>query len=430
MPYRSSRRTFLKRSVLVGAGVALAGRVLRSQPSVDKLRIAVIGVGNQGAWNLNQVAHEEIVALCDVDEKLAAGARERFPRAKFYTDMRRVFDQKDIDAVVVATPDHTHAPATILALQAGKHVYCEKPLTHTVYEARKVTELAAKTGLVTQMGTQIHAGDNYRRVVEIVQSGAIGPVKEVHVWMGRDSWAGGERPRDTPPVPEGLHWDLWLGPAPKRPYHPAYVPAKWRGWWDFGGGSLGDMGCHFIDLPKWALRLEHPLTVEAEGPPVHPESTPTWQVVRYEFGARGDLPPVKLTWYHGDRRPTLLKEAQVPSWGEGVLFIGEKAMLQADYHRHIVLLGPDQKDFKRPDPFIPPSPGHHREWIAACKKGKGTPTSCQFAYAGPLAETVLLGNVAYRVGRKIEWDAGALKATNAPEADRFIKMDWQNGWTL
>ncbi len=429
MPRTTSRRDFLKQTTAVGAGFWIAGRAAAQEGRrTDKLRIAVIGVGNQGGWNLNHVANEEIVALCDVDENIAAEPRKRFPKAAFYTDLRRVFDNKDVDAVVIATPDHMHAPATMLALKAGKHVYCEKPLTRTVFEARQVAETAARTKLVTQMGTQIHSGANYRRVVELVQSGAIGEVREVHVWVGRGSWVGGNRPTDTPPVPEGLHWDLWLGVAAKRPYHPAYVPQKWRGWWDFGGGSLGDMGCHFMDLPHWALDLRHPVTIEAEGPAVHPESAPEWLIVRYEYPARGNKPPVKLTWYDGDKRPPQFKEGKAPPWGEGVLFVGKKCSLIADYDQHLILLGPDAKDFKRPDPFIPDSIGHHREWIEACKNGGKT--TCNFDYSGAVAEAVLLGNVAYRTGKKIEWDGAHCRATNAPEAAKFIKPEYHNGWTL
>jgi len=430
MSHQHTRRAFLRQSATAGVGFWIAGRSALAQAPAgkDKLRIAVIGVAGQGEYNLNNVAGEAIVALCDVDEKLAVEARKRFPQARFYTDFRPVMDRKDIDAVVVATPDHTHATATLAALRAGKHVYCEKPLARTVYEARLVAETAEKTKRVTQMGTQIHAHANYRRVVEIVKAGAIGPVREVHVWVGDHSWVAADRPKDTPPIPEGLHYDLWLGPAPYRPYHPAYLPQRWRGWWDFGGGTLGDMGCHYIDLPKWALDLGHPTTIEAEGPPVHPEGTPAWLIVRYEFPARGPLPPVRLTWYHGDKRPPQVKDGRVPGWGSAVLFVGEKCSLLADYNRHLVLLGPDAKDFKRPDPFIADSIGHHREWIEACRNG-GTPT-CHFGYAGPLTEMVLLGNVAYRAGRKLEWDARALKATNTPEAEAFIRPVYQNGWTL
>jgi predicted dehydrogenase len=436
MSGRSTRREFLKQSALTGAGLWIAGCHggmpvqpirARSKPATDKLQIAVIGVAGQGGWNLGHVAGESIVALCDVDENRAAKAREQFPKAAFYTDFRRVFDNKDVEAVLIATPDHTHAPATLMALRSGRHVYCEKPLTHTVYEARLVAQTAAKNKLATQMGTQMHACANYRRAVEAIQSGAIGTVREAHAWADR-VWSGGERPKDTPPVPEGLHWNLWLGPAPIRPYNPCYVPAYWRGWWDFGGGTLGDMGCHLVDLVFWALELRHPSTVEAEGPPVGDDSAPAWMIVRYEFAARGKLPAVNLTWYNGGKRPRYFEEGKLPQWGDGVLFVGEKGMLLCDYDRNLLLPEANFKDYKRSAPFIPDSVGHHREWIEACQTGSST--ACNFDYAGALTETVLLGNVAYRTGRRIDWDAKTLKAANAPEADKFIKPVYQNGWKL
>jgi len=425
----TTRREFLQTSALAGAGLWLAAcRTIPKRRSPNELlNIAVIGVNGRGAQNLKGVSDEAIVALCDVDENMAAKARDEFPRAKFYTDFRKMLEQSDIDAVVVSTPDHTHAPAAMMALRAGKHVYCEKPLTHSVYEARKVAQMAAKMGVATQMGTQIHAESNYRRTVEVIQKGAIGPIREVHVWVGK-SWVGGDRPKETPPVPSGLHWDLWLGPAPYRPYHPTYLPATWRGWWDFGGGTLSDMACHYMDLPHWALELRHPITIEAEGPPVHPESAPAWLIVRYEYPARKDKPPVKLTWYHGGKRPPHFAEGKLPQWGDGVLFIGEKGWLLADYTRNVLLPEKDFADYKRPEPFIPESIGHHREWIEACKTGK--PTTCNFDYSGALAETVLLGNVAYRAGKKIEWDAKNLRIANAPDAMKFIRRDYRKGWNL
>jgi len=427
-----TRREFLQQSALAAGGLWAGGSraFARTQPANEKLGIAVIGIGGQGAWNLNRVAGEAIVALCDVHEsrKEVIENRERFARAKFYNDFRRVFDRKDIDAVLIATPDHTHAPAAMMALKAGKHVYCEKPLTHSVYEARLVAETAAGLRRVTQMGTQIHAGGNYRRVVEVIRTGAIGAVGQVHVWVGRAWSGGGDRPPETPPIPAGLHWDLWLGPAPYRPYHPAYVPTKWRGWWDFGGGTLADMACHYMDLAHWALELRHPGIIEAQGPPAHPESAPPWMIVRYEYPARKELPPVTLTWYQGEKRPPHFAQGQLPEWGNGVLFVGERGMLLADYGKYVLLPEKEFADFKPPDPFIPESIGHHLEWIEACK-GRGT-TTCNFDYSGALTETVLLGNVAYRCGEKLEWDARGLKATNAPEAMKFVRRSYRPGWAL
>jgi len=426
-----TRREFLQQSALSTAGLWAVTRYARADTRSpnEKLGIAVVGVSGQGNYSVANVAGETVVALCDVDENRAAEARKRFPKAKFYPDFRRMFDAQDtdIDAVCVCTPDHTHAPATMRALRAGKHVYCEKPLTHSVYEARMVARTAAKMKCVTQMGTQIHAGSNYRRAVELIQTGAIGPVREVHVWCGT-VWSGGDRPPETPPVPTGLHYDLWLGPAPYRPYHPAYLPGKWRGWWDFGGGGHGDMACHYMDLAHWALELRHPKTVEAAGPPVHPESAPAKLNVRYKYPARGNKPPVTLTWYVGTQRPLCFLAAGIPDWGAGVLFVGEQGLLIADYKKHKLLPEADFAGFTPPEPFIPDSIGHHAEWIRACKTG-GT-TTCNFDYAGALTETVLLGNVAYRSGRKIEWDPENLKITNAPEAIRYLRRSYRRGWTL
>ncbi|PYK65720.1 MAG: oxidoreductase, partial [Verrucomicrobia bacterium] len=333
-----------------------------------------------------------------------------------------------IDAVVVGTPDHTHAVAAVAALQSGRHVYCEKPLARTVSETRIITETAREHKRVTQIGTQIHAGSNYRRVVELVQSGAVGPVREVHVWVAA-TYGGMEAPKETRPAPPNLHYELWLGPVEYRSYSPEYLPFKWRNWWAFGGGALADFGCHYMDLPHWALGLSYPLTVEpVDGPPVHPESTPPWLIVRYEYPARGEQPAVRLTWYHGGKQPALLSPEQAAKWKSGVLFIGAKGMLLADYGRHVLLPERDFEGFKPPTPFLKDSIGHHKEWIEACKTGG--PTSCRFDYSGPLTEAALLGNVAYRAGRKLEWDREHLKATDCPEADRYIHHHYRKGWKI
>lgn len=423
-----TRRKFLQATATVGVAGFWSGLSQADEPkdsANERLHVGVIGVAGQGEYDLNNVAGAgaAIVALCDVDERRVGKARERFPNAKFHTDFRRLLDEKGLDAVVVATPDHTHAVATMAALRAGLHVYCEKPLTHTVYEARTVAEAAAKHQRVTQMGTQIHAGNNYRRVVELIQGGAIGAVSEVHVWCGK-SWGGGERPTETPPVPEGLHYDLWLGPAPYRPYHPMYLPANWRRWWDFGGGTLADMACHYMDLPFWALKLRHPTKVEAEGPPPHAETAARWLIVRYEFPAAGDRPDLKLTWYDGGKRPMGFK---LPPWGDGVLFVGSKGMLLSNYDRHVLLPEKEFADFQPPRPTIPNSIGHHREWVEACKTG-GT-TTCNFHYSGALSEAVLLGDVAYRLGKGFTWDARNLKASE-PGADKYLRTEYRKPWSL
>jgi predicted dehydrogenase len=426
-----SRRRFLQSTALATAGVWVGGCAATSPRRLsanDKLNVAAIGTANRARSNISGVESENLVAICDIDETFLAAVKEKFPAAKTYTDFRKMLEQKDIDAVVVSTADHTHAVATAAALRLGKHVYCEKPLTHTVYEARAIARLAAKNKrLATQMGTQIHATENYRRVVELVQSGAIGQVQECHVWCEK-SLASGNRPTDFPLVPAHLHWDLWLGPTPARPYHPEYLPKTWRHWWEFGEGILGDMACHYVDLAFWALQLKHPETIETEGPPVHPETTPEWLIVRYQFPARAKLPAVRLTWYDGGKRPALVDQGQVPGWRNGVLFVGQKGMLIADYGRRKLLPESQYADFQAPEPFIPNSIGHHEEWIQACKTG--SPTTCNFAYGAALTETVLLGNVAYRTGHKLQWDAARLKVKNSKNAMNYIHTEYRKGWEL
>jgi predicted dehydrogenase len=405
---------------------------LQAKSPNEKLNVAVIGPGGRGAAQLDAAgAMENVVAICDVDQTNLAAAAQKHPQAKTFTDFRKLLAEmeKSIDAVMVSTPDHTHAPASAMAMRMGKHCYCEKPLTHDVYEARLLAELAKEKNLVTQMGTQIHAEDNYRRVVELVRSGAIGPVTEVRAWSPA-KYGGEKRPTETPLVPKTLDWDLWLGPAPERPYHPCYVPFKWRSWWDFGNGGLGDFGCHLMDLAFWALDLRHPTTIEAAGPPVDPDSCSTGLVVNYEYPARGDLPPVKLTWYDGDKaaQPGIPPESKITAGSMGVLFIGRDGMLQADYGSRTLYPIEKYKDFKAPPESIPKSVGHHKEFFDACKTGGST--TCNFDYSGALTEAVLLGTVAYRVGKKLEWDAGALRATNCPEAAVLIRQPCRDGWTL
>jgi predicted dehydrogenase len=434
MSRRVTRRKMLSQSALVGAGAWLAAGPVawtKGESPNEKLDIAVIGCANRGKANLDGVAKENIVALCDVDDRLIDAAAMQFPKARKYRDFRKMLDEMDrqIDAVVVSTADHTHAVATMRAMRAGKHCYCEKPLTHEVHEARMVAELAKQKKVATQMGTQIHAGSNYRRMVELIQSGAIGPVHEVYCWIGRSGnrkAGGGERPKDIPPVPPQLDWDLWLGPAPYRPYHPRYCPGAWRSWWDFGAGTMGDYGCHYLDLPFWALGLRYPTTVEAEGSPVNPEMTPSSEIARWEFPARGTQPAVKLTWSHGAELPPVLQQPGVVKEPYGICFVGEQGMLAGHYGWHRLLPEAKFAGFKPPSRTIPESIGHHEEWIAACKTG--SPTTCNFDYAGALTETVLLGNVAFRTGKKLQWDPVALKAPNCPEADRYLKREYRQGW--
>ncbi|MCH2131086.1 MAG: Gfo/Idh/MocA family oxidoreductase [Pirellulaceae bacterium] len=430
-----TRRDFVKTSS-IAAGVATVSGGWFSQLAAQesnspnqKLNIAVIGTANRASANIHGVEGENIVALCDIDQNYLDNAKQRFTAATTYSDYRELLDaeSKNLDAVVVSTADHHHAPATIRAIRAGLHVYCEKPLTHTVEEARLVTSAAKKHGVATQMGTQIHAGENYRRVVEIIQSGAIGDIQEVHVWVGK-GWSGSADPTlvgQTPP--ENMSWDLWLGPAPERPYVSGrYHPANWRRYWDFGGGNMADMACHYMDLPFWALNLGHPVSCEAEGPPVDPDGCPTGLVVKYEFPARKSLPPVTLTWHDGDRISPKIAGERVPS--SGVMFVGSQGKMFAAYSNYRLFPADKFRGFEPPAPTIPRSIGHHAEWIKACKDG--SPTTCDFAYSGVLAETVLLGGVAFRVGKRLEWDAENQRATNCPEADQFIRKAYRSGWEV
>ncbi|MFH1269402.1 MAG: Gfo/Idh/MocA family oxidoreductase [Planctomycetota bacterium] len=435
MNRRTNRRRFLKNTAWAGIGIWAAGtaRTSLGRSPNEKLNIGVIGASGRGGANTASVATENIVALCDVDSKRLAEAAAKHPQATQYADWRKLLEQKDLDAVLVSTTDHTHALACVWAMNRGLSVYCEKPLAHSCHEARVMQEtyLKNKDKLATQMGTQIHATDNYRRVVELVQSGAIGPVREAHVWCGRVGLADGERPTEQPPVPENLNWDLWLGPAPFRPYHPGYLPGcmTWEQWWDFGNGCIGDMGSHLIDLPFWALALRDPLTAEAQGAQLRAETYPEWLTVQWEHPARGDMCPVNLHWYDGIQRPKVsVPGHDIAASHMGVLFVGDEGMLLADYGQRILVPEEKFKDFKPPEPTIEPSLGHHQEWIHGAKTG--APTLCNFDYSGKLVENNLLGTVAFRVDKKLTWDPKSMKATNCPEADPYIRPEYREGWTL
>jgi len=397
----------------------------------EKLNVACIGVGGMGGSDVSQVSAENIVALCDVDWKHAAGTFKRFPNVKKYRDFRRMLDKegKNIDAVTVSTPDNIHAVAAMRAIKMGKHVYCQKPLAHDVFEVRQLTEAARKYKVMTQMGIQIHAEDTVKVVVEIVKSGLIGKVRKVDIFSNKN-WGGGTRPKETPPVPETLDWDLWLGPAPRRPYHRAYVPGNWRRWWDFGTGTLGDMGCHIIDPVFWALDLKYPISVEAHPAKFNNETYPQATVVRWEFPERGKLPAVTVTWYDGSNRPFLPKELEpgrnLP--GQGGLYYGEKGTIMAPHMGGPRLIPESKMKGFKVAPFLPRGVNHYQEWIRACKGGPKP--SANFDYSGPLSETILLGNVAARAGQKLFWDGPNFKVTNMPEAEKYLKREYREGWRL
>ena len=439
MTRRTQRRRFLQASAAAGATSFFVNPLAAGQGRVERVRLGIVGVNGKGGSNLAEIEKTglaEIVALCDVDANRAAAVRQRFPQARFYDDYRGMMDQKDLQAVVVSTPDHHHAFAALPALRARKHVYCEKPLAHSVHEVRLMMETAAREKVVTQMGTQIHAGNNYRRVVEIVQAGALGPINRVKVWCNTQLQPG-FRVKERQDPPRGLNYDLWLGPAPERAYPPfrtgnnaPSVHFHWRWWWDFGGGVLADMGCHFMDLPHWALRLGAPATVAANGRVVHKGDNPVPDLLQaeYEYPARDNLPAVHLTWYHGVSGPDLAGKITHAGFSSGVLFEGAKGSLVADYSHYRLLPEGRFRDFVAPKPTLARSIGHHREWVEAIRRG-GT-TTCNFAYSGLVSEAVLLGNVAYRSGARIHWDGTTGRVTNNDKAAQFLRRAYRPGWTL
>jgi len=465
-----SRRQFIGSAAAATAAFTVVPRYVMggrgNTPPSEKLNIAIIGSGGQGTQNIKGLlghADVQITAVCDVNEQsdysrfYYGGVAGRKPARQLiekhyadqksagsykgcagYIDFRRMFEkEKGIDAVLVATPDHVHAIATMTAIKNGKHVYCENPLTHSIHEARKITEAARKAKVATQMGNQGHSGEGIRMTVEWIRDGAIGDVREVHSWSNTGAgWAGNlkARPKETPPVPSGLDWDLWLGPTAQRPYHPAYAPYNWRGWWDFGTGAIGDMACHNMDPAFWALELGHPTSVEASSSGINSETTPSKSTITYQFGARKNMPPVKMTWYGGGLMPPRPEELEagreLTGGGNGILFVGDKGKIMCPGWGGNPRIIPEtkMKAYKLPPKTLARSKGHHRDWIDACKGGK--PASSNFDYAGHLTEVVLLGNVALRTGKKLDWDGQNMKATNAPEADRYIRPEYHNNWTL
>ncbi|MSU34258.1 MAG: Gfo/Idh/MocA family oxidoreductase [Pedosphaera sp.] len=419
----------------------------RTYAANEKLNIASIGAGGQAAGDIGQLASQNIVALCDVDWRHAAGTFAKFPDAKKFKDYRKMLDtiHSEVDAVIVGTPDHHHFFASMAAVRLGKHVYCEKPLTHSVWEARELTQTAREAKVATQMGNQAQASEETRRLQEFVMDGVIGPIREVHIWTDRPSrglfaeyWPQGvTRPSDSPAVPDTLDWDLWLGPAPWRPYHPAYLPAKWRGWLDFGTGALGDIACHYFDPVFRALKLGAPISVEASSTRVNEETYPLGSMVTYQFPARGEMPALKLVWYDGGLRPPRPPQMQDkdPMGDNGHLLVGDKGIITTDWSKWRIYPEKLAREYGEPPKRLPRSPGHHQEWINACKGGPKAGSN--FDWAGPMTETVLLGNVALRKQLRerltlapLKWDPEKGAFSNVSEANQFLRREYRPGWTV
>jgi len=434
-----SRREFMGGAAAAMAFTIVPSNVLADPPS-DKVNVASIGAGGMGAGNTNACAEAgaNIVALCDVDDRRAAETYKKFPNAKKYKDFRKMLDgQKDIDAVIVATPDHFHAVAAMAAMRRGKHVYVQKPLTRMVWEARMLAEGARKYKVATQMGNQGHSGDGVRTICEWIWDGAIGPVHEVHAWTNRPIWPQGiDRPKETQLVPPEVDWDLWIGPSPMRPYHECYMPFAWRGWWDFGAGALGDMACHVLDPVWWALKLEHPISVEACATKVNNETYPIASTIQYEFPARGDMPLVKLHWYDGGMKPprpdALEPNRKLEQASSNVLFVGEKGVLRCGEYGDSPRLIPEtlMKEYKRPPATLPRiGMSHEKDWLTACKGGRAACSN--FDYSGPFTEAVVMGNLSLRcLGEKLFWDAKNMKVINNDKANEYVKPQYREGWSL
>lgn len=446
MSHSPNRRDFLKTSALAGAGFWIAGP--SAQPAFcrlanDEINFASIGIGGKGQSDSADAGKSgNMVAICDIDDNTLEKGSQKFSGAKKYNDWRKMLDEmgKSIDAVTVSTPDHSHAPASAMAMRMGKHCFTQKPLTHTIYEARKLGEIAKEMKVATQMGNQGTAAPGIRKSAGMVRAGALGKVKEVHVWTNRPIWPqGGARPKESE-APANVHWDLFLGPAPYRPYAAGYHPFAWRGWWDFGTGALGDMACHTVNMPFMGLDLRDPISVEAETSGHDKDSYPKWSIIRFEFPANANRGPVTMYWYDGGKKvPRELmpdeflqknkEDGSLKLSGSGCLVIGDKAKLFSpdDYGSQYKLHG----DYTEPKVEVPESPGHFAEWVRAIKTGNQEPAMSNFTnYAGPLTETILLGNLAVWAGKKIEWDAKNIKATNAPEVEPIVRKVYREGYTL
>jgi len=436
MSSRINRRRFLKHAA-AGAGlVILTGSAgVRAYGANNKLHTALVGVSGRGEDHFAPAAGENLIALCDADESHMKTALEKAPNIKTYTDYRKLFDaHKDLNAVFIATPDHNHFPAAMRAIDGGAGVYVEKPLTYCIWETRTLTEFARAKKVASQMGNQGHSDEGWRNLCEYIWAGVIGDVTEVHFSTNRPTWPQGIDRPPSKPVPDGLNWDAWIGPAPMREYHDNLHPFKWRGWLDFGAGALGDMGCHIMDGAVWALKLGEAKTleVEAESSGVNSETFPKWSIVTYRFPARGSMPPVTLKWFDGHKRPPrpadLEPERKVDF---NSVFLGSKGTMVAGTYGEGARIIPEAKRqaTPRPEKTIPRSPkGHHGDFLEAARGGP--PASSNFDYSGPLTEIVLLGNLAIRLGRKIEYDVVAMKAKDYPEADAIIRRPPRPGWYL
>ena len=437
-----SRRHFLTAASAAAAAFTIVPRHVlgagQKAPS-EKLHVASIGVGGMGSGDIRMAGRtENVVALCDVDKNRLTEMGKLFPNAKHHSDFRKMLDtQKDIDAVMIATPDHLHAVATMAALKLGKHVFCQKPLTHSVYEARMIGQAAKDAKVATQMGNQGQASEEARVLSEMIGDGAIGNIREVHAWSNRKpdiSPRGIARPKDTPPVPPNLDWDLWVGPSPMRPYHPCYLPFSWRGWWDFGTGVLGDIGCHQLSAIFKCLKLAHPATIEAcstnwqLADDISTETAPLASITRYHFNPSDTHGPLDIIWYDGGMqppRPDALEPGRAFAVNDDNMYVGDKGIMLG----HRLIPETTMKEYKKPKPTLPRSPGHYEEWINACKGGPAAGSNFP-DHAAHLAEVVMLGNIAIRMNQKLQWDPVNMKFPNCPEADRFINPPYRQGWSL
>jgi len=448
-----TRREFLGASATAAAGMMIVPRHVLGGPDTtapsDKLNIGCVGVGGQGTSDIWNVSSENIVALCDVDDTHMADFLKHkrndpknqpmYDKANKYRDFRIMLEkEKNLDAITVTTPDHNHAVIAMMAIKMGKHTFVQKPLTHTIKEARMLKKAAQEAKVVTQMGNQGHAGEGARLINEWIWDGAIGDVREAHVWTNRPIWPQGiDAPKEIPSVPSTLDWNLWLGPAPFRPYHPDLCHFVWRGWWDYGTGALGDMGAHLFDQPFWALKLGYPLSVQASSTKYTKDSYPLAEIVTYEFPKRGKMPPVKLIWYDGGLMPPRPHDIEpgrmMGDDGGGVLFVGDKGHLMCNTYGESPRLVPETKmqEYKRPEKTILRSPGIHEEWIEAIKAGKKSTTD--FSYSAALTEAMLLANIAVLMQdkyTKLEWDGEKMEFTNLPEANQYLHKEYRQGWSL